>query len=79
MVFGSMMERVTLNDKRYQAESWPAAIAGALFFLLAGLEMMSGDIPRPWSTPNWLQGVDFLYLFGLLVPAITFAASTVAA
>ena len=69
-----MMERVTLNDKRYQAESWPASIAGALFFLLAGLEMMAGDIPRAWSTPNWLQGADFLYLFGLLVPAIAFAA-----
>jgi hypothetical protein len=69
-----MMDRETLNDNRNQAESWPAAIAGALFFLLAGLEMMSGDIPRAWSTPNWLQGVDFLYLFGLLVPAIAFAA-----
>ena len=68
------MERESLNESRNQPESWPAAIAGALFFLLAGFELMSGDIPRAWDIPNWLQGADFLYLFGSLVPAIAFAA-----
>ena len=72
-----MMARETLNDNRNQPESWAATIAGALFYLLAGLEMMSGDIPRAWGIPGWLQGADFLYLFGLLVPAIAFAAGWV--
>jgi hypothetical protein len=72
-----MMDRETLNDNRNQPESWAATIAGALFYLLAGLEMMSGDIPRAWVIPSWLEGVDFLYLFGLLVPAIAFAVGWV--
>jgi hypothetical protein len=67
------MAQEILNDNRNQQESWPATIAGALFFLLAGLELMAGDIPRTWSIPNRLAGVDFLFLFGLLVPAIAFA------
>lgn len=62
-----------MNDNRNQQESWPATIAGALFFLLAGLELMAGDIPLTWSIHNWLPGLDFGFLFGLLVPAIAFA------
>lgn len=72
-----MMDRETLNANKNQPESWPATIAGALFYLLAGLELLSGDIPHAWEIPNWLQGVDFLFLFGLLVPAIAFAAGWV--
>ena len=62
-----------MNDNRKQQESWPATIAGVLFFLLAGLQLMAGDIPLTWSSHNWLPGVDFGFLFVLLVPAIAFA------
>ena len=49
MVYGSMMDQETLNDSKYQPESWLATIAGALLFLLAGLELLSGDIPHAWG------------------------------
>ncbi len=61
-----------MNDKRNQQESWPATIAGALFFILAGLELLAGDIPLEWDISNRLPGLDFGFLFGLLVPAIAF-------
>jgi hypothetical protein len=57
-----------MNGNKNQPESWPATIAGALIFLLAGLELMSGDVPYTWSIPNWLQDVDFLGI--ILSPAL---------
>lgn len=62
-----------MNDNSNQPVSWPATIAGAFFFLLAGLELIAGDIPFEWDLPDRLPGLDFLVLFGLLIPAIAFA------
>jgi hypothetical protein len=62
-----------MNDNRNQPESWPATIAGALFFLLAGLELLTSNIPIEWDLPNRLPGLDFMVLFGLLVSASAFA------
>ncbi len=42
-------------------ESWAGAAAGALCFILVGLQMMAFEIPIDWALNNWLQ-VNAVYM-----------------
>lgn len=61
---------LTLNGP----DSWAATLLGAGFFLLAGLQLMLSDIPLDSAIPVGVRTFDWLLLFGLVIPAIGFAA-----
>ncbi len=76
------MARETMNDDKQQPESWAAALIAALYFFLAGLDLLSANIPPDWSVAGLQRGTDIpfwdtLFWFGLLVPAIAFAVAWV--
>jgi len=56
------------------SDSWPATLLGALYFLLVGLQLILSDIPLDSAVPAGLRTFDWLLLFGLVIPAIGFAA-----
>ncbi len=62
------------NSNKIQPDTWLASLVGALYFLLTGFILIQSDIPHEWSVPAWLRTTDWLFLFGLVVPAIGFAA-----
>ncbi len=62
------------NTITNQPDTWLASLLGALFFFLAGLQLIFSDIPHEWAVPGWLRTTDWLFIFGLLAPAAGFAA-----
>lgn len=71
-----------MNGNKHQSGSWPAALIAALYFFLAGLNLVSSNIPPDWSVAGLQRGTDTLiwdtgFWFGLLVPAIAFAVGWV--
>lgn len=43
------------ETKLPERESWAGAAAGALCFVLVGLQMMAFEIPHNWALNDWLQ------------------------
>jgi hypothetical protein len=54
-------------------DTWAAVLAGEVVFLVAGLNLILGEIPHDWAVPTWLPHFGrTLFLISLILPAIGF-------
>jgi hypothetical protein len=75
------LEETSLSiwSRPFPPESWPGAITGGVLFLVAGVDLILGEIPHEWGAPAWintLQGIFFL-LAMLILPAIGYGTGWV--
>ncbi len=60
--------------QQYRPSSWAAVLAGVGLFLVAGLNLILGEIPHDWVVPTWVDYVrGVLFALVLALPAIGYA------
>jgi hypothetical protein len=58
--------------------SWAATLAGMVFFVIAGMDLILGEIPHAWGVPSWPTDLRYVFFLGMFVfPVILLGAGWV--